>query len=195
VRAPFILNVSSIKKKKNIDGLVRAFARLKKEGYPHQLVLVGKADSGAEEVRRLVGGLGLEKDVLLTGFVDEEDHPHFYRQAQIMVYPSFYEGFGLPILEAMACGCPVITSGVSSMPEVAGDAAVLIDPGDVDSIAAAMKELLNGPEKCESLISRGLERAGTFTWQKSAEAHMELYRRILKWRYHHESPGSNSDYP
>ena len=90
VRAPFILNVSSIKKKKNIDGLVRAFAKLKKEGYPHQLVLVGKADSGIEEVLRLVKGFGLEKDVLLTGFVDEEDHPDFYRQAR--PGPGFRKG-------------------------------------------------------------------------------------------------------
>lgn len=179
VRRPYILNVSSIKKKKNINGLVSAFGMLKREGYPHSLVLVGKPDNGLCEVKRVIEEQGLDKDVIITGFVDEMDHPDFYRQAEVMVYPSFYEGFGLPVLEAMACGCPVITSRASSLPEVAGDAAFLVDPKSIKDIFEAVKAMLDDAGRREEMISRGYERARLFTWQNSAAAHMALYRELL----------------
>ncbi len=179
VEEPYILNVSSIKRKKNIAGLVRAFALLKRSGYPHRLVLVGKPDDGLDEVTRAVAETGTGNDVIITGFVDEKDHPDFYRRADLLVYPSFYEGFGLPILEAMACGCPVVAADASSMPEVSGDAALLVDPRDTEGIHRAMRAVLDDRALREALVAKGIRRAAAFTWEKSAAAHLELYRELL----------------
>ncbi len=180
VRRPYILNVSSIKRKKNIPGLLRAFARLVREGYPHSLVLVGKPDDGLDEVLDEAARLGLEQRVVMTGFVDAGHHPEFYRQADVLVYPSFYEGFGMPILEAMASACPVVAAGVSSMPEVAGDAALLVDPKSDEDIHRAIRSILDDAAVRRRLVELGLERARAFTWRKSAAAHMELYRDLLR---------------
>jgi glycosyltransferase involved in cell wall biosynthesis len=179
VSSPFILNVSSLKRKKNVEGLVHAFARLVQEGYPHRLVLVGKPDDGLPGIERAIATHRLQTRVVLTGFVDEADHPDFYRQADLLVYPSFYEGFGLPVVEAMACGCPVVTSCVSSLPEAAGGAAILVPPDDVAALTGAMRRVLDDPVLGRELVARGLERASRLTWEAAARTHLDLYRTLL----------------
>jgi glycosyltransferase involved in cell wall biosynthesis len=180
VRPPYLLNVSSIKKKKNVDGLVRVFARLRKEGYPHTLVLVGKPDSGSDDVRREIDRHGLGGEVTVTGFVEAADHPDFYRQANLLVYPSFYEGYGMPVIEAMASGCPVVTSDVASLPEAAGGAAVLVDPRDDEAILAGVRSVLDNPARRGELVSLGLRRVSGLTWDRIAAQHLRLYRSLLR---------------
>ncbi|MBW1833760.1 MAG: glycosyltransferase family 4 protein, partial [Deltaproteobacteria bacterium] len=118
---------------------------------------------------------GLSDRVVMTGFVEDEDLPILYRAADLFIFPSLYEGFGLPILEAMACGTPVITSNISSMPEVAGDSALLVDPYDVDALAKAMHGILTDKGLKESLVKKGLERVKQFSWEKCAEETIRVY--------------------
>jgi glycosyltransferase involved in cell wall biosynthesis len=115
-------------------------------------------------------------DVILTGYVADEDLPALYRAASAFVYPSLFEGFGLPPLEAMACGTPVVTSSVSSLPEVTGDAALLIDPKDEQALAGALMEILNNQRLRAELREKGIAQAGKFTWRDAAEKTLRLYR-------------------
>ena len=124
--------------------------------------------------------LGLKPRVHFTGFVEEEDLPALYNGADLFVFPSLYEGFGLPPLEAMACGTPVVTSNTSSLPEVVGDAAIMVDPYNVDAISEAMARVLNDPVLAEDLRQRGLLQAEQFSWQKMAEETIEVYKKVLK---------------
>jgi glycosyltransferase involved in cell wall biosynthesis len=119
--------------------------------------------------------LALDEEVIFTGFVDDEDLPDLYRGAQLFVFPSLYEGFGLPILEAMASGVPVITSNVASMPEVAGDAAILIDPHDPKAIAEGIARILAEDRLRQDMIQKGLARARRFTWDSVAQQTLEVY--------------------
>jgi glycosyltransferase involved in cell wall biosynthesis len=178
VTRPFVLFVSSLWPYKNCEGLLRAFARAKPELGERQLVVVGPGRDVeyAARLRALAADLGIADDVLWVGGVPLEETVHFYRCADVFVYPSFNETFGLPILEAMACACPVVTSNVTSMPETAGGAALLADPQDPDSIAGAIVEAC-GPAG-EGLRRRGPERAAEFTWAATGERTLELYRRV-----------------
>ena len=123
--------------------------------------------------------LGLEPHVHFTGYVEEEDLPAVYNGADLFVFPSLYEGFGLPVLEAMASGTPVITSNCSSLPEVGGDAAILIDPYDVDAIAEAMQQVLLNPTLAASLRVKGLAHAKKFSWERTAQETIAVYERVL----------------
>lgn len=116
----------------------------------------------------------------MLGYVDDADLPALYNAATAFVYPSFYEGFGLPILEAMACGTPVITSSISSLPEVAGDAALLVDPTDTKALAFALQRLVKDSSLREDLSRRGLQRSGLFTWRQSAEKTLTVYGRVAR---------------
>jgi glycosyltransferase involved in cell wall biosynthesis len=120
--------------------------------------------------------------VVFTGCLPDEDLLLFYHAADCLVYPSFYEGFGLPVLEAMACGCPVITSNVSSLPEVAGEAALLIDPYRFETITAALVSLLTNPDLSQSLIQRGFEQARRFTWEAAARKTVEVFEKVKATR-------------
>ena len=111
-------------------------------------------------------------------WVAENDLPHYYSNASLLAYPSLYEGFGLPVLEAMACGCPVITSNTSSLPEVVGDAAIMVDPYDVDALAKAMREVLTNAGLRKTMIERGLAQAKKFSWEKTAEETLEVYEKV-----------------
>jgi glycosyltransferase involved in cell wall biosynthesis len=170
VRPPFILYTSRIEHPgKNHERLIRAFAELKRtERIPHQLVLAGANRERASEVHRTAQESGFAQDILFTGFVANQDLPLLYQAADIFVFPSLYEGFGLPILEAMACGTPVACSNVSSMPEVAGDAAILFDPADERGIASAMRKIITGTDLRKDLAVRGLERSRRFSWARTA---------------------------
>jgi glycosyltransferase involved in cell wall biosynthesis len=124
--------------------------------------------------------LGLENHMHFMGFVPEDDLPALYNGADLFAFPSLYEGFGLPVLEAMACGTPVITSNVSSLPEVAGNAALLVDPYNVDELAGAIRRILSDPALAADLRARGLERARQFSWERTAQETLEVYRNVLQ---------------
>lgn len=170
IAGPFFLYVSRLEHPgKNHVRLIRAFDLFKtRTGLPHTLVLVGSDWSGAEAVHSEAEAASCRGDIIFPGFVPGNLLPDLYRAAAGVVFPSLFEGFGLPVLEAMCCGTPVACSNVSSMPEVAGDAAILFNPEDIDEMAAAMKRLAAGGEERGRLVSRGLARAGEFTWQRTA---------------------------
>jgi glycosyltransferase involved in cell wall biosynthesis len=143
------------------------------------LVIAGGRGWGNLGLERLVADLGLEQSVCWAGFASMEDQPLWYNAAALFVYPSLYEGFGLPVLEAMACGTPVLVSDRASLPEVVGDAGVLVDPDKIDALGDAMFSLLNDDDRRADLAVRGLERARTFTWDAAARATLATYRQTL----------------
>ncbi len=181
-RAPYILTVGTLQRRKNHLTLVRAFGELlHREGVPEgvQLVVAGSKGWLYDEVLGEVKSLDLERQVRFIGFTDEVDLPALYRNAAVFAFPSLYEGFGLPPLEAMASGVPVVASNASSLPEVVGDAGLMVDPLDVHGLAAALfRALTDGDWRAES-IHRGLQRAATFTWRRAAEQLLGVYERVL----------------
>ncbi len=178
--APFLLYVGNLEPRKNIPLLLRAFKRLVDRGRPHALVFAGSPGWQERGIFRTVERLGLGERVRFLGYLPQEDLPVLYSAAQVFVYPSLYEGFGLPVLEAMACGVPVVTSNLSSMPQVAGDAALLIDPLSEQDLAEALDRLLGDAALCADLRRRGLERAALFTWERAARATIEVYRSVTE---------------
>ena len=180
---PFLLNVSVIEPRKNMPRLLQAFARLKREmNIPHRMVFVGGLGWMYESVFQTVEDLGLTDQVVFLGYVPDEDLAPIYNLADLFVYPSIYEGFGIPPLEAMACGTPVVASNSSSLPEAIGDAGIMVRPTDVDAIADAIHRVLSNPGLHADLSRRGLEQAKKFTWQASAEQVLSIYRRIAEAR-------------
>ena len=178
VDRPFVAFVSSLWPYKNCDGALAAFAIARKQLPGHQLVVVGPCRD-PDYVTGLHGAasrLGIEDDVIWVGGVPLEETVLFYRAAEALVYPSFNETFGLPILEAMATGCPVVTSDISAMPETAGGAALLADPHDPSSIASAIVDACT--DSGELLRKLGLERAAEFSWAVTAERTLEVYRTV-----------------
>lgn len=173
----FVLFVSSLWPYKNCDGLLRAFAVAKPDLDGHRLVMVGPGRDTAyvAQLHALATELGVAEDVVWVGGVPLEETVHFYRAADVFVYPSHNETFGLTILEAMACGCPVVTSNCSAMPETAGGAAFLADPDDPAAIAAAV---VRACERGGDLRARGLARAAQFTWAQTAKSTLEVYREV-----------------
>ncbi len=177
---PFILFISTLEPRKNAERLVHAFARLKKGGnLPHALVLGGAKGWLYERIFGTVQELGLQQEVIFPGFIPSADLPLWYNSADLFVYPSLYEGFGSPPLEAMACGTPVVVSNTSSLPEVVGDAALLADPGDTEALAAAISQALTDTSLRTSLTEKGLARAQQFSWENTACQTVESYRRAM----------------
>jgi glycosyltransferase involved in cell wall biosynthesis len=174
----YLLAVGSLQPRKNLVRLIRTYAKLRAErpGFTPQLVIVGRklwlADSIFDEVKRQPWA----DDVILTGYVTDADLPALYRGAAAFVYPSIFEGFGLPPLEAMACGTPVVTSNTSSLPEVTGDAALLVDPYSEDQIADALLQITGDEALRSRLRAAGLEQAKRFTWRDAAARTLQLYR-------------------
>jgi glycosyltransferase involved in cell wall biosynthesis len=182
VTKPFVLFVSSLWQYKNCDGLLRAWALARGELGDRQLAVVGagRDEKYLASLRSLADELGIAGDVVFVGGIPLEQTVDFYRAADVFVYPSLNETFGLPILEAMACGCPVVTSNTSAMPETAGQAAVLSDPKDPASIARAIVEAA-GPDQ-DRLRDLGLARAAQFTWSATAAATLDVYREAAERR-------------
>jgi glycosyltransferase involved in cell wall biosynthesis len=170
----FMLFVGQIYPMKNFGGILRAFSVLRAKT-PCKLVVVGKPALKFKRELNLVSQLDLVKDVSLLGWVPDEDLPSIYNLADFLVFPSLYEGFGLPIIEAMACGCPVLTSNRGAPAEVAGDAAHLVDPTDIPSIADGMHELVMNAELRNRLKDKGFVRAQKFTWERSARKTINLF--------------------
>ncbi len=182
ITKPFGLFVSSLWTYKNCDGLLRAWALARGQLGDRQLVIVGHgADANyTAHLHRLAAELGIAHEVVFVGGVRLEETASFYRAADVLVYPSFNETFGLPILEAMACACPVVTSNVTAMPEIAGGAAILSDPAEPASIASAIVEAV-GPAS-DRLRDLGLRRAAEFTWGATASATLDVYREVADRR-------------
>jgi glycosyltransferase involved in cell wall biosynthesis len=178
ISPPFIIYVGRLQARKNILRLVEAFAELSRKGIDEKLVLVGKRDWLADKVLSRADELGLSGKVVCTGYVDWDDLPVFYNAAELFVFPSICEGFGAPVVEAMACGIPVVTSYGSSLEEVADGAAVLADPYSVRSIASAIEILLSDVSLRDSLRKKGLKRAANFTLSKKAAQTLSIYRRV-----------------
>lgn len=176
--AEYILFVGTIEPRKNIDSLIRAYAQLKKRGCRHKLVIAGRHGWGYNKIYSLISSLELTGDVVFTGYVLQKNLPALYSGASVFVYPSLYEGFGIPVLEAMKCGTPVITSNTSSMPEVSADAAMLIDPYDKKSLVSGIEKVINEPDFAASLRSKGSIRASLFSRDKMARETLSVYRAI-----------------
>jgi glycosyltransferase involved in cell wall biosynthesis len=171
---PFILAVGNLQPRKNIKRLVRVYAQLRHQEKIHQdLVLVGKMDYNTHEIFDTIRQYKVEPFVKSTGYVNDEELVALYNRADIFVYPSLYEGFGLPLIESMACGTPVITSRVSSLPEVAGDAALYIDPESDDDLGRQLLQLSDDESLRRSLIEKGKDRAESFSWEKAARKTLE----------------------
>jgi glycosyltransferase involved in cell wall biosynthesis len=169
IKGDFILYTGTLTlPQKNLLRLVDAYDWLVRKGLKHKLVLVGGDGKDSHLIYRKVRDLELAEKVVFTGYVPDEDLPYFYNAATVFCFPSLYEGFGLPILEAMACGCPVVTSDTSSLPEVAGDAALFAKPLEVREIASAMMSLIEDRSMRDDYGKRGIERARQFSWMASA---------------------------
>ncbi|HHX43365.1 MAG TPA: glycosyltransferase family 4 protein [Chloroflexi bacterium] len=176
---PYILSVGTLQPRKNFCRLIHAFHRLAQaHGAPHELVIAGGKGWLYDEIFAAIGELGLEKRVRVLGFVDDADLPALYRGADVFAFPSLYEGFGIPVLEAMGCGTPVVTSNVSSLPEVAGDAALQVPPEDVDALADALWRSISDSALRETHRTRGFEQVARFTWRRAAHDLIDVYARV-----------------
>ncbi len=176
---PYILSIGTVQPRKNYARLITALAALGPAHEDVHLVIAGGRGWLDSPIFRAVYDQGLEDRVHFIGFARDEDLPALYSGAACLAYPSLYEGFGFPVLEAMACATPVVTSTISSMPEVAGDAALLVDPYSVEAIAEALGRLLSDSELRETLVRRGIEQAAQFTWSRTAWQLREIYDSIL----------------
>lgn len=191
----FILNVGGIHERKNIVRLIYAFSRLvNQEGYSGKLVITGKV-AGApyqDKMKRIcdkaVREAGVGKRVLFTDFISERELDFFFRRADLLIYPSLYEGFGIPVLEAMKVGLPVVTSNLTAMPEVVGDAAVLIDPYSLENMTAAMSKVIHDDRLREGLKQKGFKQAQSFTWEKTSKEYLDIYEEIsMSCRIEHKT--------
>ena len=177
LHAPFLLHVGAIQKRKNVVRVIEAFERLR----PHYLlVLAGSAGYGAERIMARIESSRARDRVRVIGYVDGDSLTKLYRAAEALVFPSLEEGFGLPVLEAMSAGLPVVTSNRSAMPEVAGDAARLVDPDDTDSIEAGLVEVLEDEDRRAELHAKGLARATQFHWTKAANETLQVYAKAMQ---------------
>ncbi len=185
---PYVLFVGSEQPRKNLVQLLKAFSWLKKETRFKDLKLVKVGEAGGEEAdfrkqtMKVINSLNLNQEVIIVDRVPESELPVYYSGAAVFVLPSLYEGFGLPPLEAMACGCPVITSNATSLPEVVGDAGIMVDPYDTDNLAKAMRQVLTNDELRADMVRKGLEQSKQFSWEKAAEQTQEIYNKVAELR-------------
>jgi glycosyltransferase involved in cell wall biosynthesis len=177
---PYILYVGVIDRRKDLGGLARAFARIRSRLKDHQLIIAGNLIRGRTDLLKEIEDLGLQNEIVLPGYIPEPELPLLYAGASVFVYPSRWEGFGFPPLEAMAQGVPVITYRTSSLPEVVGDAAVLIEPPfETDAVAHAIVQVLEDEAYRASLVARGAGRVAEFSWDRTTDETMTVYRQCL----------------
>lgn len=181
LRTPYILYVGTLEPRKNIIKLIESFNRFKQDtGLPHQLVLVGKKGWKSKPMFKSIKNSPYTSDIIWLGYLDKNDLPSLYTMAEVFVYPSIYEGFGLPILEAMACGTPVITTHSSSLPEVGGQAVVYSDVESVQKLSQHITTLCTNPSEREKYRSLGLAQAQKFNWTKTAERYLNIFDSVAK---------------
>lgn len=175
----YILFVGNLEPKKNLRRLIDAFLHLKKEkAIPHKLLIVGQDGWKNNDVWRKIRTAGRASDIVCTGYVNREDLPAIYSMASLFAFPSLYEGFGMPVLEAMACGVPVLVSNTGALPEVAGNISPLVDPMDVQAIADGIFQLLDDERLRRTNIRYGLDRVRSFTWENTAWQTLEVYNSL-----------------
>jgi glycosyltransferase involved in cell wall biosynthesis len=177
--SPYVLFVGTLEPRKNLVRLVRAYRRVAANGLPHALVLAGPLGWHHESLMREIALRG-PGEIVLTGRLSDEELDAVFRAADVLAYPSLYEGFGLPVIEAMARGVPTVSSTTSSAPEVAGDASLLVNPRSVSEIAGAVESVLTDVDLADRLASRGRARAERFTWDETARRTLEVYRLLLE---------------
>ncbi|MFT7516945.1 MAG: glycosyltransferase involved in cell wall biosynthesis [Myxococcota bacterium] len=182
VKEKFILYLGTLQPNKNIEGLCAAFQIMKQQGYPGKLILAGAQGWLFDEMWQRIVSRQHDTDVVLPGFVDREDIPRLYSTCDAFALVSFLEGFGIPVIEAMACGAPVVAADACSLTEVTGDAGLLVNPNDEQQIADALLSLVNDPVLRSEMIARGLKHAAKFTWQRTAEQHLQAYNTALEQR-------------
>jgi len=175
----YILHVGTLNPRKNLSFLIKVFNRVHKLVPDVKLVITGKKGWHYEELFELVRHLGLEKFVIFTGYIKDEEAPYLYNGADIYAFPSIYEGFGLPPLEAMSCGIPVVASNTSSIPEIVSGAGILLDPHDTESWVKELVRLLRNKDERARLGQKSLERAKDFSWQRTAEKTIQVYEELL----------------
>ncbi|MBE9473255.1 MAG: glycosyltransferase family 4 protein [Chloroflexi bacterium] len=176
----FILYVGLIEPRKNLPMLINAYKCLIDGGENYKLVLVGRYGWMYEDLLRQINNLDLGGMVHFTGYVSQEDLPLVYNLSSLFVYPTIYEGFGLPALEAMACGVPVITTDVSSLPEIVGEAGMLVPVNNVEALYGAMIEVLGDEDLCREMINKGIQRAAKFTWEQTAKLTLQVYQQVMQ---------------
>jgi glycosyltransferase involved in cell wall biosynthesis len=183
ITQPYLLFVGVIEPKKNLERLVEAFALLRQDssfGKTFQLVIAGGKGWFYETLYQKVHDLHLDDHVIFTGFVPDQDLPALYTSAEVFVFPSIYEGFGLPVVEAMAYGVPVVTSNVSSLPELVGNAGMLVDPNHPEAICEGLTEVLANPQKQAQMKQAGLLQAQRFSWRRTAEETYQVYQEVYQ---------------
>jgi len=176
---PYLFCVGTVQPRKNYSRVIRSLAALRKRGYDVALVIAGGRGWLEDDMYATIQATELQDHVHLIGFADDADLPALYSEAQCTVFPSLYEGFGFPVLESMACGTPVITSNVSSLPEVAGDAALMVNPVDQEALTHAIQRLLDDAELREHMTQRGYAQVRKFTWAASGKSLYEVYQHTL----------------
>ena len=177
---PYLLFLGGEKPHKNVRNVLRGFAEARRErALPHALVLAGPMPKNRSRVEALIGGLELQSRVIRTGIVPEEDLPGLFAGADAFLYPTLYEGFGLPVVEAMACGVPVLTSSTSALQEIAGGYAYLVDPMDVEAIGRGIADLATDPARRAELVELGKRRAADFSWDRAAQQTLKVYGETL----------------
>ncbi|EJO5346184.1 glycosyltransferase family 4 protein [Clostridium botulinum] len=181
INLPFVLYLGGFSSRKNVRSIIEAFEKIyNKLPQEHALVIVGSKKDEGEKLYEFSQKLKISSNIIFTDFVKEQDLPIFYNGCDLFIYPSLYEGFGLPPLEAMSCGCPVITSNVTSIPEVTSDCCITINPLDIDIMAKSMENILKNEELKAELSRKAYERSNLFSWSKTAENTLNVYRSALK---------------
>jgi glycosyltransferase involved in cell wall biosynthesis len=180
VKEPYFYFVGRLEYKKNISRMLKAFAIFKERtGLPHKFILAGRPSYGYTEIEKTLGDLSsLKNDITFLGYTKQEEATRYLRHAEALVFPTLFEGFGLPVLEAFASGTPVITSNTTSLPEIAGEAALLVDPTKVETIADAMQKLAENPELRNRLREKGHKRYKNFSWEKAAHETLAVLEKV-----------------
>ncbi len=180
IKGNFILSVAFSHPHKNLRRLLQAYYMLRKDkGITHQLLLAGNPGRDHLELVRTVRKLGIDQELIFTGYLPGHQMPLVYQAADLFVFPSLYEGFGLPILESMACGTPVVSSNAASLPEVVGKAGILVDPYHIDGMAGAMYQVLSDKNLAQDLIKKGLRQSKRFSWVQTAKDTLAVYKKAM----------------
>ncbi len=180
VPGPFVLHVGSIHTRRNLARLLRAVARLRQAGEDLAVILVGKVEYPYPDVARMISDAGMSGAAVHAGYLPDADLRALYREARLLAVPSLYEGFGLPGVEAMALGTPVVAANTSCFPEILGDGALLVDPHDEEALAEAIRRAARDGTEREALRERGRRRAARYSWERTAKETLAVYRTVLE---------------